>query len=531
MNKTYVAAVAACLAAPPVLASAQAGPTQAELTQADRSSEWLLPNHDYAGVRYVDLKQITPANAGSLRPVCMFQGADLNRALNNPLVYRGVMYVTTLLSTVALDPANCRVKWRHDWKPKAKDGNSSIKNRGVAIKDGKVVRGTQDGYLFALDAGTGKLLWEVKAADAEKFEALSINPIIYEDLVIIGPSGSDYGLKGWIGAFALADGKVAWRFNTVPDAGEPGSDTWGATDARLKGGGGIWTTPALDAARGLLYVAVGNPAPDFIASGRDGANLYTNSMAVLDARTGKLQWYLQAVPHDTHDWDLPVTSPLFTASIAGKTRDVVAVGAKDGFLRLVDRETHEVLYTVAVTTRKNAEIDPTEEGVHTCPGVAGGVEWSVPAYSPKLDLLVVPSVDWCGVFKRDDEPRFIAGQLYFGGSFTWDPPEKSRGWLTAVKASTGEVAWKYQSTRPMLAAVTATSGDMIFTGELNGDFIALDARDGNVVYRFPGGGAIVGGVISYSAGSKQYVAVVSGMAAGFWQAAPGSMTLTVFALP
>jgi len=513
----------------PVLA--QSGPTQEELNQASRSTEWLLPNHDYAGVRYVDLKQITPANAASLRPVCIFQGADLNRALNNPLVYRGVMYVTTLLATVALDPATCRVKWRHDWKPKAKDGNSSIKNRGVAIKDGKVVRGTQDGYLFALDAESGTMLWEVKAADPEKFEALSINPILYDDLVIIGPSGSDYGLKGWIGAFRLADGQPVWKFNNVPDEGEPGADTWGTADARLKGGGGIWTTPSLDTARGLIYVAVGNPAPDFIASTRPGANLYTNSMAVLDAHTGKLKWYLQAVPRDTHDWDLPVTSPLFTAIVGGKKRDVVTVGAKDGLLRLVDRETHEVLYSVPVTTIKNAEIDPTEEGVYTCPGVAGGVEWSVPAYSPKLDLLVVPTVDWCGVFKRDEEPRFIAGQLYFGGSFTWDPVEKSRGWLTAVKASTGEVLWRYQSSRPMLAAVTATSADMLFTGELTGDFLAMDARNGNVVYRFGGGGAIVGGVISYAVNGKQYVAVVSGMAAGFWQAQPGSMTLTVFALP
>jgi alcohol dehydrogenase (cytochrome c) len=226
-----------------------------------------------------------------------------------------------------------------------------------------------------------------------------------------------------------------------------------------------------------------------------------------------------------------VTSPLFTANVGGRKRNVVTVGSKDGLLRLVDRETREVLYAVQVTTRTNVETEPTEEGVYTCPGVAGGVEWSAPAYSPKLDLMVVPTVDWCGVFKRDEEPRFIAGQLFFGGSFNWDPVEKSRGWLTAVKASTGEVVWKYQSGRPMVAAVTATSGDMLFTGELTGDFLAMDMRNGKIIYRFSGGGAIVGGVISYAVDGKQYVAVVSGMAAGFWQAAPGSMMLTVFALP
>ena len=148
-----------------------------------------------------------------------------------------------------------------------------------------------------------------------------------------------------------------------------------------------------------------------------------------------------------------MTSPLFTAGIAGRDRQVVVLAAKDGLLRLVDRHTHDQIYSVAVAQRSNADLEPTEEGVHTCPGVAGGVEWSVLAYSPKLDLLVVPAVNWCGTFKKDSEARFIAGQQYFGGSFTWDPPEKSSGWLTALQASTGEVKWRYQSPRPMLASV------------------------------------------------------------------------------
>ena len=458
MNRLSTAvSIVAVVASLAHTAGAAPGPTQEELDQAQRSTEWLLPNHDYAGVRYVELNEITPANAANLRPICQFQGVDQNRALNNPLVYQGVMYVTTLLSTFALDPVTCRAKWRHDWKPKGKDANSSIKNRGVAIKDGRLVRGTQDGWLYALDASTGKVLWEVKAADADKYEALSINPLVYEDLVIIGPSGSEYGVKGWIGAFSLADGHPVWRFNTVPDEGEPGAESWRGVDARVRGGGAIWATPSLDRATGRLYVAVGNPAPDFFGSNRRGANLFTNSMVVLDARTGQLLWYLQAVPHDTHDWDVPVTSPLFSATFGSKKRDVVTLGSKDGQLRLVDRNSHELLYAVPVTTRTNSEIDPSIDGVYTCPGYLGGVEWSVPAYSPKHDLLVVPSVDWCGTYKKDAEPRFVGGQLYMGGSFAPDPVEKSSGWLTAVKASTGEVAWRYHAARPMLAAVTMTA--------------------------------------------------------------------------
>ena len=514
-----------------VAAYAESGPTQAELNQAHTSTEWLLPNHDYAGVRFVDLKQINIGNAAGLRPVCMYQGADLNRSLNNPLVYRGTMYVTTTYATIALDAATCKVKWRHDWKLKGKEANASIKNRGAAIKDGKVIRGTQDGYLIALDAETGKLLWEVKAANSDNFEALSMTPILFEDLVIIGPAGSEYGIKGWIGGFRLQDGAPVWKFNTVPNEGEPGAETWGSADARLRGGGGIWTTPSFDSAKGLIYVPVGNPAPDFFASQRPGTNLYTGAMIVLDARTGQLQWYKQAAPHDTHDWDLPVVSPLFTATMNGTSRDVVTMAGKDGLLRLIDRKSHEELYAVPVTTRSNAEIDPTPEGVYTCPGLAGGAEWSIPAYNPQKDLLVISTVDWCGVFKTDDESRFIAGQQFMGGSFTWDPVDKSRGWLTAVKASTGAEVWKYQSSRPMLAAVTATAGDVLFTGEVTGDFIAVDAANGKVLYRFNVGAPITGGVISYAVGGKQYVAVISGMAAAFWQAPPGSLTLVVFALP
>lgn len=328
MNRSSAIAAVAVLAIAGS-AAAESGPTQAELNDAARSTEWLLPNHDYAGVRFVDLAEITPANAKALRPVCQFQGADLTRSQTNPLVYRGVMYVTTTYATVALDPVTCRVKWRHDWKAKAKEGNTSIKNRGIALKDGKVVRGTQDGYLIALDAATGKLLWEVPAARPEKFEAIGMTPLAFEDTVIVGPNGSEYGVKGWIGAFRLSDGQPVWKFNTIPDDGEPAAESWGSADARLRGGGAIWTTPSLDAGKGLIYVPVGNPAPDFFASQRPGENLYTNTMVVLDARTGKLQWYKQGVPHDTHDWDLPVVSPLFTASVGGVTRDVVTMGGKD----------------------------------------------------------------------------------------------------------------------------------------------------------------------------------------------------------
>jgi alcohol dehydrogenase (cytochrome c) len=508
-----------------------ARPSQQELNAAQNNmTDWLMSNHDYSGQRFVDLQQINRQNVASLRPACLYQIGDTKAFHNNPVVHRGVMYLTTTWSTIAIDATTCKLRWRHDWKPKSIEVHPP--NRGVAIKDGRVVRATTDGYLFALDMETGKLLWEKKVVASEKNEGtFNMAPVIFEDLIFLGLGISEQGVKGWLGAFKLDNGDPVWRFNTVPDDGEPGAETWGEGTARLRGGGAVWSPPSLDPAQGLLYVPVANPAPDFYNLNRPGINLYTGSMIVLDARTGKLKWHYQAVPGDTHDWDLTQVSPLFTSVVAGKSRKLVAVVGKDGLLHVLDRETREHLYETPVTTRKNADVPLTTEGVHTCPGVLGGVLWNGPAFNPRTNMLYVPAVDWCGTFKVASELRHIPGQLYMGGSYIEDPIEKSRGWLTAVDASTGEVSWRYESSRPMLAAVTTTSADLVFTGELTGDLLGLDARTGMVLYRFYTGGPLNGGIITYIVNERQYLAVASGSATGFWRAAPGSSTVIVFAIP
>ena len=506
-------------------------PSQVELNAAQtNTTDWLVSNHDYSGQRFVDLKQINQQNVSTLRPACLYQVGDTKAFHTNPVVYRGVMYITTTWSTIALEAASCKVRWRHDWKPKSIEVWPP--NRGVAIKDGRVVRATTDGYLFALDMETGKLLWEKKVVDAAKNEgSFNIAPVIFEDLVILGLGISEQGVRGWVGAFKLENGEPVWRFNTVPDDGEPGGDTWGKKEAKLHGGGAVWAPLALDPEKGLVYVPVANPAPDFFDDIRPGANLYTCSMVVLDARTGKLQWHYQLVPHDTHDWDTTQAGPLFTATVGGKTRKLVATAGKDGLLHVLDRETREHLYETPVTTRSNTDVPLTKEGVRACPGVLGGVLWNGPAFNPRTNMLYVPAVDWCGTFKEGEDAELIPGQTYMGGSYIEDPPEKARGWLTAIDASTGKVSWRYESPKPLLAAVTTTSGDLVFAGELTGDLIALNARTGKVLYRFNVGGPMNGGLVTYAINGKQYVAAVTGSASGFWRAAPGSSTIIVFSLP
>ncbi len=508
-----------------------AKPTQAELNAAQNTTDWLLPNHDYGGQRFVDLKQINRRNAAALQPVARYEIGDTSVFHNNPLVYQGVLYVATSNSTMALEAATLKVKWRVDRKPKGPDGWQM--NRGVALKDGKLVRGTHDGYLLAYDAADGKLLWERPLLERKKREAgFTMAPLIYEDLILIGPAGSEAGVKGWVGAFRLEDGAQVWRFNTVPDAGEPGAETWKDATARETGGGSTWAPFSFDAAQGVLYVPVSNPAPDFYTDSRLGTNLYTNSMLAMDVRTGKLKWFYQGVPADFHDWDLTQVSPLFETKINGKLRKLVTIAGKDGLLHVLDRETREHLYEVPVTTRQNPDVPlTTTEGVYACPGVLGGVQWNGPAYNPGLNMLFVNAVDWCGSFKKAQEFRRGESRGFMGGTYTYDAAEKARGWLTALDAATGQVRWRYESQRPMLAAVTTTAAELIFTGELSGDFLVLDARAGKVLYRFNTGGPLNGGVITYAFNGRQYVAVNSGNASGFWRAAKASATVFLFALP
>jgi alcohol dehydrogenase (cytochrome c) len=506
-----------------------AGPSQAELDGAASGHDWLYASHDYSGSRYADIKQITARNAAKLRAVCLYRSEQAAPTQTSPIVYAGTIYLTFARATVAIDATTCRERWTYTWQPKGHE--ISPTNRGVAIKDGKLIRGTADGYLIALDLGSGSLLWSRQIASAEQSQYLSMPPLIWNDLIIYGPAGADFGPKNWIGAFRLADGEPVWRFNLIPDPGEPGAETWTSQEALMHGGGSLWTPLSLDAKAGIIYVPVGNPAPDFFGDVRPGDDLYTNSLVALDIHSGKLLWYRQFVSHDVHDSDLSQVSPLFSLKSKGGGRDLVAVSGKDGLLRALDRKTHEQLYEVPITRRDNVDAVPTPEGVHRCPGLLGGVEWNGPAYDPKGQRLFVPAVDWCGVFKAFDKPPPFASEAhYYGGSVTADPRDQSRGWLIAFDAATGKEIWKYASPTPLVAGVTVTSGGVLFTGDLNNNFLALDAKTGKVLYSFNTGGSIGAGTVTYEVGGKQYVAVASGNVSAFFGGS-GLPAVAIFALP
>jgi len=506
------------------------GPTQDELTRAGASTrDWLYASKDYTGQRFVRLSQINVKNAGDLRPICIARSDSATPTQTNPLVYKGVMYVTVDSSIAAIDATTCRTRWVYKWDMKGRRVLSPA-NRGVAIKDGIVVRGTADGYLIALTMDKGQLLWSRQIASAESSQYLSMPPLIFEDMVIYGPAGADWGAKNWVGAFKLTTGEPVWKFNLIPDDNEPGADSWKDPKARAHGGGSLWTPLSLDAQRGVLYLPVGNPAPDFYGEAREGANLYTNSAVALDVRSGKLLWHKQFISNDVHDADLSQVSPIFSTTVGGKSRNVMSVAGKDGLLYLLDRDTHETLYQLEITTRKNIDVAPTVAGIHRCPGLLGGLEWNGPAYDASSKTLYVGTVDWCGTFtKTKDAPEFTQFAHYYGGAVTPDPREQAKGWLQAIDSTTGKVRWKKQWPTPLVAGITATSGGVLFTGDLDNNFLVIDASNGNTLYKFNTGGTVGGGVLSYEVDGKQYVATTSGVVSGFFGGS-GTSALVIFAL-
>jgi alcohol dehydrogenase (cytochrome c) len=509
-----------------------------KVTSDSNGGDWPYVDHDLAGTRHSPLKQITTKNVSKLIKVCAYSFPDQEPSQTAPIVSAGRMYLTTAHYTVAVDGADCHVIWSSTWTPREHEPLNT--HRGAALADGKIIRGTNDGFLLALDEKDGHTLWAKQIADPKEGYFISMPPLVHDDLIYIGPAGAETAARGWVGAFRIKDGAQVWRFNIVPDDGEPGAETWGPDPAARKhGGGNLWTPMSFDVQRNLLYVPGGNAAPDIYDDNRPGDNLYTNSLIALDASTGHLVWYRQFVAHDVHDYDVTHVAPVFKTTINGLTRDVIATTGKDGLLRLLDRDSKDTIYSVPFTNRLNVEAAVTRTPVRVCPGTLGGQEWNGSAYYAKQNMLIVPATDWCAEFNKDaaapDPEKEHTHGFYFGGETKFDSWSAARGRLTAFDASTGHEKWRYDAAKPMIAGVTTTDGDLIFTGELTGDFLALDAGTGKVLLRQALGGPAGGGVVTYSAGGKQNVAVVSGIVGVYNMVAPeiggGNTTVTVFRLP
>lgn len=503
------------------LAALSAGVAGAE---TPANVDWPGYNNDLLAQRYSPLRQVNAKNVASLREVCRVKVQDGGTFHTGPIVVEGTMYLTTARDTIALDPRTCKEVWRNTFQSSREDVWPV--NRGVAYSNGRLFRGTGDGHLIALDAKTGKLIWQDEAGDPRQGEFLSGAPVAWNGVVYTGTAGSDWGARGRVMAFNAEDGRELWRFNLIPIGNEPGADTWQVKKSALTGGGGTWTTFALDVVRGELAVPVGNPAPDLDAAYRPGDNLYTDSVVVLDARTGALKWYHQIKAHDGVDHDIGAAPTLYRSP---ELRDIVAIGGKDGYVVGVDRDTRQVLYRTAVTSVDNEGAIPTEAGVHACPGLLGGVEWNGAAYDVPRNSLYVGAVDWCAVFKKGAS-KWIGGELFYGGEPTQDPPAQASGWVTSLDGTSGKVNWQYHAAAPVVSGITPTAGNVVFGGDVKGHFFALDSATGKPLYTMDAPGMIAGGVITYAVDGKQYVALTSGNTSRITFGELGDPTVIVLAV-
>ena len=490
-----------------ILALGSAAGSAAAPDRASESAEdgWPTYNKGYDGQRYSRLAQIDTRTAGTLKRVCVAGLGDDGAFQPGPVVVKDTIYVTTAHTTVALQATTCKALWRHVYQPE-QDEVYAI-NRGVAVLGKRVFRGTGDGRILALDAATGKLLWKIKAADPTVGEFYSSAPIAWKNLLFIGIAGSDWGVRGRMLAFDVASGKEVWRWYSIPMGNDEGADSWVPRDAAARGGGAFWTTYTLDAQSGELFIPVANPAPDYNTQPdvREGANLYTNSMVVLDARTGRMKWYHQFAPNDHWDYDVGA-APMLFAGPGGERR--VAVGSKDGYIYALDRDSREVKFRTPVTTVwDNTGKRPTTEGTHMCPGTLGGVEWNGPALDVKNNAIVVGAVDYCMTYKST-APVYRKGAGYYGGSVV--PDERASGWVTSVDAADGKVRWRYEAAAPVVAGVTPTAGGVTFAADLQGNFLVLGSDSGSVLFQQQLAGGIAGGIVTYAVAGKQYVALTSG---------------------
>jgi PQQ-dependent dehydrogenase (methanol/ethanol family) len=508
----------------PLVQPTTSGPTQAELDRADTdAASWLMYNKGYRGARYSSLNRVHTGNAAKLQPVCMFQLGELGTFSTGPVVYEGILYATTHLGTYAIDAATCKRRWSHHHIAQGPEMNAT--NKGVAIAGGRVIRGTQDGFLYALDAKTGAVLWQRQIADWSIGEGVGAAPIVWDDVVYIANAGSDWGIRGRMIAFKAEDGSPAWTFDLIPEGSETGADTWKKPGSAQHGGGAAWATYALDRGTGTLFIPVANPGPDYNKAMRPGDNLFSISVVALDARAGKLKWWYQLRANDDHDWDATVVS-LFDSN----GRQLVATAGKEGILHVVDRSDGKLVFKLPVTTVLNHDVPITPEGVRVCP--VAGVQWNGAAHSPRTGLLYVNAIDWCTVFKLGPPPQWVATVPYTGLANGWgtnDPIDKWHGWINAVDPGTGKMAWRLKWPTPMYAALTPTAGNVLFTGDLDGNFLALDARNGKTLYSFNTGGPIAGGIVTYEQKGRQYVAVASGSSGGSIPLT-GSATIVVFGL-
>jgi alcohol dehydrogenase (cytochrome c) len=502
------------------------------------ANDWPSYNKTLTSERYSPLNQINTTNIGQLKVLCTYDTHQYTSFETGPIMVQNALIGTTEHDIFSIDPATCHENWRthEDYKP----ASLLAVNRGAAYMDGLLFRGTEDGRVLAYDFKTGKRIWATTIGNPALGESTPAAPIAWNGYVFIGNAGGDNkGVKGRMYALKATTGEIVWEFYLVPKSADDQSRgpqgatpldmaTWQNAAGDPVTGGATWTSYTLDTVTGELYVPGGNPGPDFAIGLREGENLYSGSVVVLDATTGAYQRHFKLVPKDWHDWDVS-SAPSVIETRAG--RKLLSVAPKDGNLYGFDLYTHTLLYRVPVTRMENDDASfAVGKHVHFCPGTAGGAEWNGPAYDPRTNLVLIGEVEWCSTvtLQSDAQIRKVAlgkpssGMATISPYHTYGVPDPSRrwaGWIYAVDADSGAWKWRLKSNYPILSGMTPTGGGLVFFGDVSGNFYALDATSGERLWGHKIGGAIGGGVITYTTDGVQKVAVATGFTSIVWPTA------------
>ncbi|MCW5980374.1 MAG: PQQ-dependent dehydrogenase, methanol/ethanol family [Bryobacteraceae bacterium] len=499
-------------------------PFERILKASSEPGAWLTYSGAYDGSRFSKLDEIRPGNVARLKARWVYQIRQDGEFECSPIVADGVMYVTEPQAAVsALDLATGRPLWR--WARPVSDDVLTLgfpqTNRGVAVLDESVFVGTLDAKLVALDARSGIQRWETVVAENKLGYSLTLAPLAVKNKIIVGVSGAEAGIRGFLDAYDAKTGKRAWRFWTIPAPGEPGSDTW-TGDAWKTGGGSTWVTGAYDPELNLVYWGTGNPGPDWNGDVRPGDNLFTCSLVALDADTGRLRWHFQFTPHDTHDWDATHVPVLLDGTIRGKQRKLVAVANRNAFYYVLDRATGEFLSGTPYAKQTWAKglddrgrpivipgTDPTPEGNLVWPSLNGSTVWFSPAYSPLTRLFYVATRERGSIYYKG-EAIYRPGTQFMGGGERALPDDESWGAIRALEVETGRLKWEFPLHSPPWAGVLATAGGLVFSGSNEGNFFALDAATGKPLWDFQAGAQVRSNPISFLIDGRQHVAAGAG---------------------
>lgn len=518
------------------------------------SDNWPSYNGDYSGRRYSALKEVDTGTVSQLRLAWVFHPGNTDRLEATPVVVRGVMYVTAANDAFALDARTGRTLW-HYARPISSgllDDAAAHKTRGVAAWKNSVYMETDDAHLLCLDARSGGLRWDVQYAEKEKHYGATSVPLVVKDEVIVGTSGGDSGVRGFVAAFDAETGKKLWQLWTIPGPGEFGSSSWPG-DSYLHGGATTWMPGTYDPELNTIYWTTSNAAPDFADETRPGDDLYTASVLAIDPDTGKLKWYFQFTPHDLYDYDANETPVLVDlpddaastdamtsraehdqrsesraaerpcVSPACGVRHLLVQGNRNGFFYVLDRSNGHFLHATAFAQKLNwakaidasgrpvlSGLVPTAKGTLICPGIDGATNWYSPSYNPETGLFYLLVKESCSVYFSHFTP-FKKGETYYGTGTKLAPDEHAQKILLALSIPDGKVVWRYPQVgrADSWAGTLTTAGGLVFFGNDTGFLEAVDARTGRSLWHFNTSQIMRASPMTYALNGMQYVAIAA----------------------